>query len=141
MDVFFHVGQSVFHGMHQWLSLALLLPFALHLWRNWGALLGYIRRRTLLVPLAATLLAAAFFAIPAALGRGGNEPPIRAALLLTQVPLSQLAPLLKTTPEGLQTTLRQRGDMVVSQTATLASVAESACKPAVRVLFDILPAN
>src|SRR3954463_6656648 len=33
--LFFRVGQSVFHGMHGWLSLALLLPFTLHVWRNW----------------------------------------------------------------------------------------------------------
>ena len=63
--LFFHVGQGVFHGMHEWLSMLLLAPFALHVWKNWGAMLGYVRRRTLLAPLALTLIAALAFALPA----------------------------------------------------------------------------
>ena len=33
--LFFHIGPSGFHGMHEILSMVLILPFVLHLWRNW----------------------------------------------------------------------------------------------------------
>ncbi|MCB1455931.1 MAG: DUF4405 domain-containing protein, partial [Nitratireductor sp.] len=33
--LFFHVGPSGFHGMHEWLSMVLIAPFVLHLWKNW----------------------------------------------------------------------------------------------------------
>ncbi|HSO47757.1 MAG TPA: DUF4405 domain-containing protein [Rhizobiaceae bacterium] len=37
--LFFHLGQAAFHGMHEWLSMVLILPFALHLWKNWRSFL------------------------------------------------------------------------------------------------------
>jgi hypothetical protein len=137
--LFFHFGQSAFHGMHEWLSLVLLLPFALHVWKNWPALLGYVRRRTLLVPVAVTALAALLFAVPALTGSGGGEPPIRAAQLMTRMRLADLAPVLKTTPDALQATLAKRGLQVISTNDTLEQVASSSGVPAVRLLFQILP--
>jgi hypothetical protein len=144
--LFFHVGQGLFHGMHEWLSIVLLLPLALHVWRNWGALLGYVRRRTLLLPVAATLLAAVLFAVPALSGGGlsgggGMAPPARAVQLMTQMRLADLAPVLKTTPDALQTNLRQRGYTVNSVSDTLDTVASSSGGSAVQLLFQVLPAR
>ena len=34
MALFFHLGQGVFHSMHEWLSMVLLAPFAFHLWKT-----------------------------------------------------------------------------------------------------------
>ncbi|MDT8871715.1 hypothetical protein RAA17_12975 [Komagataeibacter rhaeticus] len=33
----------MFHSMHTWLSMVLLLPFVLHVWRNWGQFMLYFR--------------------------------------------------------------------------------------------------
>lgn len=33
--LFFHVGAGWFHEMHEWLSMVLILPFFLHVWKNW----------------------------------------------------------------------------------------------------------
>jgi hypothetical protein len=76
----FHLGHGVFHAMHEWLSIVLLRPFALHIWKNWAALLGYVRRRTPPVPVAASVLAAVLFAVSALNNRGCatvglNQPP------------------------------------------------------------------
>ncbi|MCE8421489.1 DUF4405 domain-containing protein, partial [Rhodovulum sulfidophilum] len=35
LALFLHVGPSGFHAMHEWLSLLLIVPFVLHLWKNW----------------------------------------------------------------------------------------------------------
>ncbi len=50
--LFFHAAPGLFHEMHVWLSLVLLLPVAFHIWRNWHSLMTYIRRRTIYIPLA-----------------------------------------------------------------------------------------
>lgn len=139
--LFFHVQQGAFHAMHEWLSMLLLLPVALHVWRNWGALLGYLRRHTLLLPVVATLLAAVVFAVVGLSGGGGGgSPPMRAAQLLTQVPLVRLAPVLKTTPEALQAQLRQRGYTVGSADDTLNAVAAASGASGMQVLVAVLPA-
>lgn len=106
--LFFHFGQSAFHEMHEWLSLVLLLPFALHVVRNWTPLVNYARRRTLWAPLALSLVAAAAFAAPAAFETGGGSP-MSAARLVIHAPLADAAPLFKTTPEGLRATLAAKG--------------------------------
>lgn len=36
--LFFHLGNATFRGMHEWLSMVLILPFVLHLWKNWRPL-------------------------------------------------------------------------------------------------------
>jgi hypothetical protein len=138
--LFFHAGKGVFHGMHEWLSMILLAPFALHVWKNWTPLIGYLRRRTLLVPVAVSLVAALAFAVPALCGTGRDDPPFRAIQLLADARLADLAPVPKTTPDALQAGLRQRGYPVGSADDTLGKIAASAGVPAARVLFSVLPA-
>lgn len=138
--LFFHVAQGAFHGMHEWLSMVLLLPAALHVWRNWGALMGYVRRHALLLPVAATVLAAVLFAIPGMSGQAGMSPPMRAMRSMTQARLVDLAPVLQTTPDALQARLQQRGYKVASANDTLDAVAASSGVAANQVLFAVLPA-
>ena len=42
--LFFHVGSAYFHSMHEWLSMVLIAPFILHIWKNWRAFLNYFKR-------------------------------------------------------------------------------------------------
>ena len=81
--LFFHTSQGVFHKMHEWLSMLLLAPFALHLWKNWRPLLNYAKRRTLILPLVASLAIAAPFAISGMAESHGGNPAFRAIPLLT----------------------------------------------------------
>ena len=41
--LFFHFGPSAFHGMHEWLSMVLILPFVLHIWKNWRPFVCYFK--------------------------------------------------------------------------------------------------
>ena len=137
--LFFHVWQGAFHEMHEWLSMLLLLPFALHIWKNWAALTGYARRRTLLVPVAASLLAALLFAAPAMTGASQLSPSARAMRAMTEARLTDLAPVLKTTPDALANSLRQRGFTVQGGDDTPRQVAAAAHVQVNQVMLALLP--
>ncbi len=77
--LFFHFGQGAFHEMHEWLSMVLLPPFALHMARNWTPLANYIKRSALWAPLGLSLVAAGAFAAPGLLEGGGGGPTARRA--------------------------------------------------------------
>jgi len=137
--LFFHWIPPVFRAMHEWLSMLLLLPFVLHLWKNWNALLAYFRRKTIWLPLAASLVVAVPFAAMGLSGGPGGNPAFRAVGLLTQAPLSELAPVLETTPEALLADLEARGYPAASADATLSAVAAATGTPANELLFALLP--
>lgn len=139
--LFFHTGQGIFHEMHEWLSVVLLAPFALHVWKNWAAVVGYIRRRLLLVPLGLSLALAVAFAVPALQEGERVSPPMRAITLMTHAPLTDLAPLLKTTPDALTTELKRRGLQVDSSSDTLDAIATSSKTSAAGLLFSLVPAG
>lgn len=64
--LFFHFGSSYFHGMHEWLSVVLIVPFVLHLWKNWRPFANYFKRGPMAVSLVASLAAAMVFVVPGA---------------------------------------------------------------------------
>lgn len=86
MALFFHWVPGLFHGMHVWLSMVLLVPFALHMWKNWGPLVGYIKRKTLFVPLLLSVLVAVPFAVSSTGGKQGGNPAFAAVQLVTKAP-------------------------------------------------------
>lgn len=136
--LFFHLSPALFHDMHEWLSLALLVPLLLHVWRNWGVLAGYARKGALLWPALAVLAAAAAFAVPVLTNpQPGLSPGGTAVRILTRAPLADLAPLLKTTPEILRQRLNERGYPAATAETTLEEVAIAAGKPAARLLVEI----
>jgi hypothetical protein len=139
--LFFRWQPSIFHTMHVWLSMVLLLPFVVHVWKNWRSLLGYAKRGTLAMPLAASLVAALLFAYFGMTGGRRGNPALRAIPLMTQARLSELAPILKTTPEGLLATLKQRGYQARSIDETLDAVAGASGKQSSEVLFAVMPAR
>jgi len=138
--LFFHIGQAYFHGMHEWLSMLLLVPFALHMWKNWTPMVNYVKRRTLWWPVAASLVAGIAFAVPAltATNTGGGSP-FRAVQAMTRAPLGDIAPVLKTNPDALVAELQKRGYAVGSAADTLEAVAAKAGLPAVQILLQVLP--
>jgi hypothetical protein len=137
--LFFHTSQSMFHEMHEWLSMLLLLPFVLHLWKNWRPLLNYAKRRTLIIPLVASLAIAVPFAVTGMTESHGGNPGFRTMSLLTQARLSDLAPILHTTPDALLAALKQHGYPAQSADETLDAIAAASGKPANEALFAVMP--
>ena len=138
--LFFHWLPGAFHSMHVWLSMVLLLPFALHVWRNWNQLLGYAKRGTLVLPLVASLAVAAPFAVYGLSGAGGRgNPGFRTMALMTQTRLTELAPVQSSTPDALLAPLRQQGFLANSTEETLETVGAASGKPPSQVLLAVMP--
>lgn len=140
LALFFHWLPAVFHGMHEWLSLVLLVPFALHVARNWRPLVGYARRGTLILPLLASVVLAVPFAVAGLSdSSGGGNPAIRTMRLMTGTPLADLAPVLKTTPEALRATLTARGFTIAPTDDTLDAIAATSGHSAQELFLAVLP--
>lgn len=136
--LFFHWAPGLFHGMHEWLSMVLLVPFALHLWKNWGPLTGYIKRKTLFVPLLLSVLVAVPFAVSSTGGKQGGNPAFAALQLVTKAPLADSAALFNNTPDELVARLRQRGFAVTSSGDSLNQIAQSAKMQPAQLIAELM---
>jgi hypothetical protein len=139
--LFFHWQGGVFHAMHEWLSMVLLIPFVLHVWKNWNSLMSYFRRKTMMIPLIASLVVAVPFAVNGLSGARGGNPAFRTVGLMTQARLADLAPVLKTTPDALVSKLKQSGYTVASTDETLKAIAAKSGKRANELLFAMFPSG
>lgn len=59
--LFLGVGTQYFREMHEILSLFLIVPFGLHVWRNWRTLMGYFRHPAMWISTVVCLAAAGAF--------------------------------------------------------------------------------
>jgi len=136
--LFFHWSSATFHSMHEWLSMLLLAPFALHMAKNWKPLLAYAKRRTLLIPLVLSVAIAVPFALTAGKGRAGN-PAFQTVALMTRASLEDLAPVLRQPSQDMLRRLQDRGYRVSSTRDTPADIAAASAVTANEVLFVLLP--
>lgn len=139
--LFFHVGQQAFRGMHEWLSMVLIAPFILHIWKNWRPLLSYVRRAPFWIGAVVSLAAALVFAWPAmtgtASGGRGGPPPLAFMNSVLANPVAEVAPLLNLTPEELQAGLSAAGYTGVDATATLTDIAKASGKDAMALVATL----
>jgi hypothetical protein len=139
--LFFHWAPRTFHAMHEWLSVVLLAPFALHLLKNWKPLLAYARRKTLLIPLALSLLVAVPFALTAGKGGRAGNPAFQAVALMTEASLADLAPVLHAKPEELLHHLQQQGYKAGSTSDSVTAIANASQARPSDVLYAMLPSR
>jgi hypothetical protein len=141
--LFFHVGSQYFHAMHEWLSMVLIVPFVLHVWKNWGPIVTYLKRGWMLAPLALSLAAMVVFAAPAALSTqsGGGNPAVAMSRVLAEARVGDLATMMKTSPETIQARLKAVGIDAVSLETTVAAAAKTAGKDARDVVFALVTAR
>lgn len=121
--LFFHIGQGIFREMHEWLSLVLVIPFVLHLWKNWRAMANYLRKPALGIALALTLVMALPFALQSASGSSEGPPQFALSHTLLGHPATVLAPLLNTTPEEVLSTLQAAGFTATAHDEPLTDIA------------------
>ncbi len=129
--LFFHVGSQYFHGMHEWLSVMLIVPFALHIWKNWRPFITYFKRAAMPLALALSVGGALVFAVPAFLqpaGARGGPPQFAVAHAVQKAPVSVAAPLFGHDGESLAAALRDKGFTVVSTDQTLDEVMQASGK-------------
>jgi len=120
--LFFHIGNATFHGMHEWLSMVLILPFLLHLWRNWRSFVLHLGRVPMTIALVFSLGAGlAFAAIPA--GNTGGPPQFAFAHAIAGNSLEKIAPLIGNTADDLEARLRGDGFTVRDPQTSLVDIA------------------
>lgn len=134
LALFLHVGTSWFHAMHEILSLVLLLPVALHMWRNWPALVGHFRRPAMAVALAVSVALAGAFAFASGSGASGGRPPFAVFERLQAAPVAAVAPALGLDAATTTKLLVAAGLPVPADGESLAALAGRAGVPVATVL-------
>jgi len=106
--MFFHWNSGVNKLAHQWLSWAFLLGVFTHVITNWLAFSRYFKSPLALGVMAVFAVVLGLSFLPLTAPRA--EPPTRAVFAtLNRTPLSELAPLLHTTPDALVAKVRAKG--------------------------------
>lgn len=136
--IFFHIGSGAFKGMHEWLSMALILPFVLHLWRNWRPFVAYFKHLPMAVALVVSLIAGGLFFIPTDGGNAGGPPQIAFLRALLRNTVSDIAPLVGETPESLTARLNAAG-FAATPEAVLSDMQAKAGKSEVQLIAALTP--
>ncbi|PYB75339.1 DUF4405 domain-containing protein [Rhizobium wuzhouense] len=127
-SLFFHYGTAAFREMHEWLSMVLILPFFLHVWKNWRPFLAYFKRLPMAISLALCLVASLAFAWPAitgsATGTGGNPAFAMVNVVASGTP-GQVAPLLGKSETEIVEALKAKGFTAADLTKTLSEIASA----------------
>ncbi|OCW57368.1 DUF4405 domain-containing protein [Hoeflea olei] len=136
--LFFHLGSAAFHGMHEWLSMVLIVPFVLHVWKNWRPFANYFKRTPMLLAMAVSLVAGLGFAVPAMTGQGGGGSPQRMVFQAFEAgALADVAPLFGHDGESLASALREKGLTVSGPGATVKAIGDASGKPPFEVIGAI----
>ncbi|MDK9697365.1 MAG: DUF4405 domain-containing protein [Siculibacillus sp.] len=138
--LFFHVGTAAFRGMHEWLSMVLIVPFVLHVWKNWPPFLSYLKRGWLMWPLGVSLVAALGFAATGIfeLGGVGGNPQMAMFQAIGNARIADLAPVLKITPAEIDARLARVGVTGASPDTSLTQAAKVAGKEPRHVIFSVI---
>ena len=142
--MFFHLGKAYVEGMHEWLSLLLLLPIVFHVYRNWRPFFLYFKNRVIVGPAILAAIGVVAFLVPALLAPSGGDPARRLLTAMGDVRVADLAPLVKKTPDQLTAALTEKGLNATSPQLTLNEVAKASGKSprdAVRLVGETLPAG
>ncbi|NDV98627.1 DUF4405 domain-containing protein [Salipiger sp. PrR002] len=144
--LFFHWNMGWFHGMHEWLSMVLILPFALHLWKNWRPMTAYMRKPAFGLAMVASLVMAVAFVVPSLSGAdgaagGGRPPQFAAAGLVLEGSVAEVAALIDVPAADLGATLTEAGFAVGGQEESLASIARASGRSDGEILAALIGAE
>ncbi|WP_096787480.1 DUF4405 domain-containing protein [Rhodobacter sp. CZR27] len=136
--LFFHIGPSGFHGMHEWLSMVLIVPFALHLWKNWRSFLNYFRRLPMGIALGASMLVALPFLMPMGTGEAGGPPPFAFTRAILANPAQDVAPMLGMTSDELCARLGAAGIVVADPARPVSEAIAASGKPEMQAIAALV---
>lgn len=140
--LYFHVGPSAFHSMHEVLSLVLIVPFVLHLWKHLRPFTAYFKRLPMQLALVASLMLAALFFVPtSSTGRAGGPPQFALARQMLSASPASVAPVLHTTPDALVAKLKAAGFAQADAATSLSDIAKGAGKSTEAIARILLQAK
>lgn len=126
--LFFHFGTSAFREMHELLSMVLIAPFLLHIWRNWRPFVSYFKRPPMAIALGLSLAAGIAFAWPAMTGATSVSPQVAMIELVVGGTPGQIAPLYGQTEEAFVATLKEKGFAAAEPGKPLTEIATASGK-------------
>lgn len=126
--LFFHVGPNGFREMHEILSLVLILPFVLHLWKNWRPMVAYFRRAPMIVAMVLSTLFAGLFLIPTDEATAGGPPQFQLFNRLLAQDVATVAPVLGATADQVTAALTTAGFTVAGPDEALKDIATASDK-------------
>jgi hypothetical protein len=141
--LFVHVGTGSFREMHEWLSMVLIIPFGLHIWKNWRAMTIYFKKPAFAVAMLLSLGAALGFVYQSNASSGRADGPPQFALtkaLISNSP-AKLAPLFGYTPESLVEHLKAAGFTAASAELSATDIAVKSGKDEFALAAALLPAQ
>lgn len=134
--LFFGIGSQYFREMHEVLSMFLIVPFGLHVWRNWRTLVNYFRRSAMWISTVVCLVAAGAFAYEGAGASADGNPRMAAFSALNNASVTALAALARTDEATVMARLKAIGVEVKSVEDTVAGLAKASGRDS----FDLLGA-
>ena len=138
--LFFHVGTAAFREMHEWLSLVLVLPFVLHVWKNWRPFLMYFKRLPMAIALGLSLVAGLVFAWPAITGTAsgaGGTPAFAMVGIVSNGTPAQVAPLLGQSEDALVAALKEKGFTAADAGKKLSDIATASGKDTMELMATL----
>lgn len=133
--IFFHLGEGVLKGLHEWLGLAFVAASALHVARNWNGFVKIVKTRRTQALIGGIGIATAAFLMVSA--QGGGNPMKAFVFAAAKAPLPQVAQVLNLTPDQAVAGLVAKGFTVTDANQSLAQIAK-ASKREVPEAFGIL---
>lgn len=120
--LFFHLGEGLVKGMHEWLGLLFAAVMLIHMLSNWNALINYFNKRVARVGMLLVLLVSGLFLGGSALSeRPGQDVVFKA---IGTAPVATLAQLFQVDETQLLLTLKGRGVVISEGSETLQASAE-----------------
>lgn len=135
--IFFHWQTGLFKGMHEWLSMVLIVPFALHIWKNWRPMVAYLSKPAFAVASVLSLVAALAFAYPALTGNAssaGGPPPFAFATKMLNGAPRDVAPILGKSTDDVVKALTDAGFTAAAADTKLSEIATASGKDAMELM-------
>mgnify|MGYP006274704991 FL=1 len=141
--LFAHWGGNLFRGMHIWLSMVLIIPFVLHVWKNWRAMSLYFRQWSFAVVMVVSLAVAIGFIANANTGGRRQQAPPTIALtrLLMNASPDKLAPALGASPDKLMEKLHSAGFDAAEPGLSLREIAKRSGKEELAIVSILTSLN
>ncbi|THV24895.1 DUF4405 domain-containing protein [Peteryoungia ipomoeae] len=138
--LFFHFGTGAFRGMHEWLSMVLMIPVVMHIWKNWRPFVSYFKRLPMALSLFACLAAGLAFSWPSLTGSGsgaGGNPAIAMVSLVAAATPVEVGQLLSKSGDELVTDLKSEGFTAATPSKSLNDIAAESGKSVMSLMATL----
>lgn len=118
----FGMGGGASRELHEWFGVLFVVAAVFHVWRNWAATRRYYRSALMWVMTVAVIIGLGALGFS---GGGKGEGMHAVAGAVVNAPISQVAPLLGSTPEVVMDALSAKGIPAADATQSLNTLARA----------------